>query len=68
MKFFRDIFTSFKELRGVAFGNLVHGTSGVMGGMFTATVLAIFFVPLFFVLVARGKQRLTFRRRGPAVS
>ncbi|MFL6691071.1 MAG: efflux RND transporter permease subunit [Alphaproteobacteria bacterium] len=42
--------------------------TGVMGGMFTATVLAIFFVPLFFVLVARGKQRLTSRRRGPQVS
>jgi multidrug efflux pump len=25
--------------------------TAVMGGMFTATVLAIFFVPLFFVLV-----------------
>ncbi len=33
--------------------------TGVMGGMFTGTVLAIFFVPLFFVLVARGKDRLT---------
>jgi len=29
------------------------GTS-VVGGMITATVLAIFFVPLFFVLVRRG--------------
>jgi multidrug efflux pump len=25
----------------------------VIGGMFTATVLAIFFVPLFYVLVRR---------------
>jgi hypothetical protein len=32
-----------------------------MGGMFTATVLAIFLVPLFFVLVTRGKQRLASR-------
>ena len=32
--------------------------TGVMGGMFTATALAIFFVPLFFVLVARGKDRI----------
>ncbi|KEY60283.1 multidrug efflux RND transporter permease AcrD [Serratia sp. DD3] len=35
--------------------------TGVMGGMISATVLAIFFVPLFFVLVRRrfpGKQRL----------
>ncbi|MOA57935.1 Toluene efflux pump membrane transporter TtgB [compost metagenome] len=27
--------------------------TGVMGGMISATVLAIFFVPLFFVLVMR---------------
>lgn len=27
--------------------------TGVMGGMISATVLAIFFVPLFFVLVRR---------------
>jgi multidrug efflux pump subunit AcrB len=35
--------------------------TGVMGGMFTATVLAIFLVPLFFVLVTRAKQRLAAR-------
>ncbi|HEX3652500.1 MAG TPA: efflux RND transporter permease subunit [Rhizomicrobium sp.] len=35
--------------------------TGVMGGMFTGMVLAIFFVPLFFVLVARGKDRLAAR-------
>ncbi|HSC18877.1 MAG TPA: efflux RND transporter permease subunit [Rhizomicrobium sp.] len=40
--------------------------TGVMGGMFTGTVLAIFFVPLFFVLVTRGKQRLAARRSRPA--
>jgi len=27
--------------------------TGVIGGMLTATVLAIFFVPMFFVLVRR---------------
>lgn len=27
--------------------------TGVMGGMISATVLAIFFIPLFFVLVRR---------------
>ena len=36
--------------------------TGVIGGMFTATVLAIFFVPVFFVvvrkLVERDKVRL----------
>ena len=31
--------------------------TGVIGGMLTATILAIFFVPLFFVLVNRGLQR-----------
>ena len=34
--------------------------TAVMGGMFTATILAIFFVTLFFVLVRRlfrGRQR-----------
>jgi len=40
--------------------------TGVMGGMFTGTELAIFFVPLFFVLVARGKQRLAARKTRPA--
>jgi multidrug efflux pump len=35
--------------------------TGVMGGMFTATTLAIFFVPVFFVVVRR-----VFRRRGAA--
>ena len=28
--------------------------TGVVGGMFTATILAIFFVPLFFLLVRRA--------------
>ncbi|WP_149800845.1 efflux RND transporter permease subunit, partial [Salmonella enterica] len=27
--------------------------TGVMGGMISATILAIFFVPLFFVLIRR---------------
>ena len=31
--------------------------TGVIGGMLTATILAIFFVPVFFVLVNRGLQR-----------
>ena len=30
--------------------------TGVIGGMLTATVLAIFFVPVFFQLVNRGLQ------------
>ena len=32
------------------------GTS-VIGGMLTATILAIFYIPLFFVLVRRGRAR-----------
>ncbi len=31
--------------------------TGVMGGMVTATVLAIFFVPVFFVVVRRRFSR-----------
>jgi multidrug efflux pump len=44
------------------------GTS-VIGGMLTASMLAIFFIPLFFVLVRRGTRdaliaiRERFRRR-----
>jgi len=34
--------------------------TGVMGGMISATVLAIFFVPLFFVLV---RQRFPLKER-----
>ena len=34
----------------------VLGT-GVMGGMITATVLAVFFVPVFFVVVMRLFRR-----------
>jgi multidrug efflux pump len=37
-------------------GRRAIGTA-VMGGMLTATILAIFFVPLFFVLVKRAIQR-----------
>ncbi len=37
-------------------GRQAIGT-GVLGGMFSATVLGIFFVPLFFVLVRRASAR-----------
>jgi multidrug efflux pump len=30
--------------------------TGVIGGMLTATILAIFFVPVFFVMVNKGLQ------------
>jgi multidrug efflux pump len=40
-------------------GRIAIGT-GVIGGMLTATVLAVFFVPVFFV-----KVRTVFRRRPP---
>jgi len=33
--------------------------TGVFGGMFSATVLAIFFVPVFFVVIFRLAKRLT---------
>ncbi|MOA09731.1 Toluene efflux pump membrane transporter TtgE [compost metagenome] len=37
--------------------------TGVIGGMLTATVLAVFWVPLFYVLVCSGGER----KRKPAV-
>ena len=40
--------------------------TGVFGGMLSATLLAIFFVPLFFVLVRSVTQR--FWRKSPAVA
>ncbi len=42
---------------GAGAGSQVDIGTGVVGGMFTATVLAIFFVPVFFVLVNKGLQR-----------
>jgi len=43
--------------------------TGVLGGMLAATFLAIFFVPLFFVLIGKMKQRATGRAaiEAPAV-
>ncbi|KAF0842814.1 multidrug efflux pump [Methylovorus glucosotrophus] len=37
--------------------------TGVIGGMITATVLAVLFVPLFFVAVRRGVERLNKRSK-----
>lgn len=38
--------------------------TGVFGGMLTATVLAVFFVPLFYVLVQGARRwRWPWRRR-----
>jgi multidrug efflux pump len=34
-------------------GRIAIGTA-VIGGMLTATILAIFYIPLFYVLVRRG--------------
>jgi multidrug efflux pump len=42
----------------------------VIGGMLTATILAIFYIPLFFVLVRRGVRdglKWARERRGRAV-
>lgn len=38
--------------------------TGVLGGIITATVLAIFFVPVFFVFVMGLQERVTRRRSG----
>ena len=42
--------------------------TGVMGGTFAATVLGIFFVPVFFVLVFRLFNRKAREGRGTAVA
>ena len=39
--------------------------TGVFGGMITATVLAIFFVPVFFVFVGSIQERLTGGKKAP---
>ena len=36
--------------------------TGVMGGMIAATVLAIFFVPLFYVLVMKLSYKITGKK------
>ena len=60
------LMTSIAFIAGVTPLALAHGAgagsqndigTGVIGGMLTATILAVFFVPLFFVLVNRGLQR-----------
>lgn len=43
-----------------AHGRIAIGTS-VIGGMISATVLAVFYIPLFFVLVRRGTRDLLKR-------
>lgn len=40
--------------------------TGVIGGMLAATFLAIFFVPVFFVLIQRGAELVTGRRTAEA--
>jgi len=54
-------------------GRIAIGTA-VIGGMMTATILAIFYIPLFYVLVRRGardgirmiRERLRERREARA--
>ena len=74
------LMTSFSFIFGVlplavstgagANSRIAIGTS-VIGGMLTATLLAIFYIPLFFVLVRRGVRdglviiRERFRRSPP---
>jgi len=41
-------------------GRIAIGTS-VIGGMLTATILAIFYIPLFFVLVRRSTRGMLVR-------
>jgi multidrug efflux pump len=60
------LMTSIAFIAGVMPLALAHGAgagsqndigTGVIGGMITATVLAIFFVPVFFLLISRTMQR-----------
>jgi multidrug efflux pump len=54
-------------------GRIAIGTA-VIGGMLTATILAVFYIPLFYVLVRRGvrdgikiiRERLRQRRDAQA--
>jgi multidrug efflux pump len=54
-------------------GRIAIGTA-VIGGMLTATILAVFYIPLFYVLVRRGardgikliRERLRARREAQA--
>jgi multidrug efflux pump len=66
------IMTSLAFILGVVPLAISHGAgagsqhaigTGVIGGMLTATVLAVFWVPLFYVLVCSGAER----KRKPAV-
>ncbi len=50
--------------RGAGAGGQIAIGTAVIGGMLSATVLAILFVPLFFVLIARRSQP----RRRPGAS
>ncbi|WP_395622809.1 efflux RND transporter permease subunit [Sphingomonas daechungensis] len=77
------LMTSFSFIFGVmplalstgagANSRIAIGTS-VIGGMLTATILAIFYIPLFFVLVRRGvrdglaavRERMSHRKDSPA--
>jgi multidrug efflux pump len=77
------LMTSFSFIFGVlplalstgagANSRIAIGTS-VIGGMLTATILAIFYIPLFFVLVRRGVRdglimvRERLRKRGEAAT
>ena len=42
--------------------------TGVLGGMITATMLAVVFIPLFFVLVIRFFTRRGRREKGRALT
>ena len=42
--------------------------TGVMGGMISATILAIFFVPVFYVFVMRVFGRKSLERREAGIA
>ncbi len=50
---------------GAGSGAQVAIGSAVLGGIITATALAVFFVPLFFLVVVQAVQRVRARRSAP---
>jgi multidrug efflux pump len=54
-------------IAGGAGANSRHSVAtGIIGGMLSATTLALFFVPLFFVLILSASERLSRKKPAPA--
>jgi multidrug efflux pump len=40
--------------------------TGVIGGMLAATVIAVFFIPMFYYVIEQGVERFGRKKRPPA--